>query len=145
MQTTQYVLGSRTFGSYQLDYWYRHADDPDQTVRAIPQMTTGTGTPLQEDIRSLQAQGYIVQRVELYALCPRCDGSGRVATRPKGARKDRPYRAVYVECGVCHGQPEYPRVQVFPMLQDAGVLDDLLDAMYSDVRAVAAVLQTEEE
>ena len=133
MQTT-------TFGSYQIDYWYRHVDDPDQTVRAIPQMTAGTSRPPHEEIRSLQSQGYIIQRAELYALCPRCAGAGQVPKLPKDARKDRPYTPVYVECGVCHGQ-EYARVQLFPMPQDAGILDDLLDATYPNL--VAAVDEVE--
>lgn len=98
---------------YQVDYWYRHESDPDQSIRDIAQMLSGAPngqTDILQTIANLQAQGYIVQRVELYAVCSRCDGSGKVGKRPKGARKDRPYRPVYVDCTVCEGgKKEYAR------------------------------------
>lgn len=100
---------------YQVDYWYRHESDPDQSIRDIPQMFAGAPNgegDILQTIASLRAQGYTVQRVELRAVCARCDGSGRVGKRPKGARRDRPYRPVYVDCAVCDGgKKEYPRIK----------------------------------
>jgi hypothetical protein len=107
-------------GRYQADYWYRHESDDDRTIRHHCQMTgpVQDATAPMREITSLQAGGYIVQRVELYALCSRCQGTGRIGKRPKGVRKTTvlpSWRLTWVECPTCHGQPEYSRFVIFPV------------------------------
>lgn len=107
-------------GRYQADYWYRHESDADRSVRDVPQMMAPVddATAPALEIQRLQARGYTVQKVELYALCARCDGAGRVGKRPKGVHKATvlpSWRLVWVTCPVCKGQPKYARLQIYPV------------------------------
>jgi hypothetical protein len=70
----------------QASIWYRAKDDPDRSVRPHAQMILSYDV-LPDTLRSLDAQGYAVQRVTVETLCDRCQGTGRVAYRPKGWRK----------------------------------------------------------
>jgi hypothetical protein len=59
------------------------------------------------ECRQLEAQGYQIERVERWNECRRCQGSGKVAVRPKGWRKKEapPWYAMRrVECPACGGE-----------------------------------------
>ncbi len=95
----------------QADYWYRCEDDPDQSVRESPQMTA-SAADVPRTVRDLRAQGYHVQKAEVYVLCNRCQGHGKIGLRPKGTRKTAvlpAWRLVWKTCPSCEGQPELYR------------------------------------
>lgn len=91
----------------QASIWYRSCDDHDRTMRDYPQMLTGFDG-LTETLRSLDSQGFHIQRVRIVMLCDSCHGSGRERYRPKSFGRNRlpahllPLR----ECSACGGKPE---------------------------------------
>ncbi len=85
--------------SQHADYWYRHNEDPDRSVRTSCQMMSNS--PVLSTIADLVTGGYIVQRVDVFELCDTCGGSGRI-------QKKRPAFA-WKTCPTCKGTPETNR------------------------------------
>lgn len=104
---------------YIIDYWYCHRDNPVQDIRERPQMLCPY--PPHDPatiIRELQAQGYIVQRAELAAVCPQCDGRSTVSTELKSTRRRDPH-CVPIACPLCAGRASVaPRVCIYPLPQE---------------------------
>lgn len=97
--------------TYTAEYWYRYADDPDQSQRDICQMSgparDGERSVLAE-IAALEAQDYIVQQAILLTTCEACQGAGRIGVAPKGTRAAKragvpAWRKTWRTCEACAG------------------------------------------
>ncbi len=95
---------------YAADFWYRPADDADQSVRTIPQMGAGAQSEAEVlgIIAGLRAQHYHVQKVTMQTTSMDCAGAGRLGKAPKGTRKAKvaslPYwRLTWTTCPTCAG------------------------------------------
>ena len=91
---------------FLVDWWFRHHEDPDQSVRISPQMMghAGDADEVQREIAEMRAQGYNVQRVVMRTPCPDCGGHGRIGVRPKGVRKAKvlpAWRLTWRDCVRC--------------------------------------------
>lgn len=96
---------------FDLDLWYRHVSDPDQSLRDQCQCLVSVRTlaEIPRELAELRAQGYTIQKVVLRVHCARCNGVGRFAVYPKGTRKDRrgsvpEWRLQWTECPTCQGK-----------------------------------------
>lgn len=86
--------------TFSVDWWYRHESDNEQTIRQHPQMCSAIGSTAELDttIGEIRSQGYTIQRIELQAICPRCQSNGRIVVRKY---KRQPPK--YAECPTCKG------------------------------------------
>lgn len=98
--------------AFTVDYWYRSADDTDRSVREHSQMMARAETSgdIHRIITELRTQGYEVQRVKVYTVCPKCKSNGRYVVR-----KFKRQPAKYEDCALCAttgfvGTLDYPVV-----------------------------------
>lgn len=116
---TEAASSSRAFG-YTLRYRPVGPDlvgpeGPDaRPVDRLPSMSGPTvesadarEAAILSECRQLEAQGYRIERVERWNECRPCQGSGKIAVRPKGWRKKTapPWYAMRrVACSSCGGE-----------------------------------------
>ena len=106
--------------THSADFWYRHETDTDRSVRAIPQMTMGVDAETEAiaEADRMTRSGYTIQRIDLAATCPHCQGAGRLGKAPKGTRKAKignlpAWMLKWTDCPVCKGDGHVSRETVF--------------------------------